>query len=69
MRSRTARARALIMIGQIAIACVLLVGALLLARSFLAMLHADVGYEAANVLTARVILPEPVTRPSASCRS
>jgi putative ABC transport system permease protein len=59
MRSHTARARALIMIGQMTIASVLLVGALLLARSFQAMLHADVGFGAANVLTARVILPGP----------
>jgi predicted permease len=56
LRSRTARVRALIMTGQVAIACVLLVGALLLVRSFLGLLRADVGYDAANVLTARVVL-------------
>jgi putative ABC transport system permease protein len=59
MRSHTARARAMIMAGQIAIACVLLVGALLLSRSFVRMLHADLGYQAGNLLTARVILPGP----------
>ena len=59
LRSHTARARALIMIGQMTIASVLLVGALLLARSFQAMLHADVGFGAANVLTARLVLPGP----------
>jgi putative ABC transport system permease protein len=59
LRSRTARVRALIMIGQVAIACVLLVGALLLGRSFMAMMHADLGYDPANVLVARVILPRP----------
>ena len=46
------------MAGQVAIACVLLVGALLLVRSFLGMMHADIGYDAGNVLTARVILPD-----------
>jgi putative ABC transport system permease protein len=55
-RTRTARARTVIMAGQVAIASVLLVGALLLVRSFLGLMHADVGYDAANVLTARVVL-------------
>jgi putative ABC transport system permease protein len=58
LRSRTARVRALIMTGQVAIACVLLVGALLLVRSFTGMMNADIGYDAGNVLTARVILPD-----------
>jgi len=58
LRSRTARVRATIMTGQVAIASVLLVGSLLLCRSFLDMLHANVGFDAANVLTATVILPD-----------
>jgi predicted permease len=58
LRSRTARVRALIMTGQVAIACVLLVGALLLVRSFTGMMNADIGYDAGNVLTARVVLPD-----------
>jgi len=45
-----------IMAGQVAIASVLLVGALLLVRSFLGLMHADLGYDAATVLTARVVL-------------
>ena len=57
LRSFTGRARAVIMAGQIAIACVLLVGAHLLGRSFLALMHADVGYERANVLAARIVMP------------
>jgi putative ABC transport system permease protein len=57
VRSRIARARSLIMAGQVAIACVLLVGASLLLRSFDGMMRADVGYDMANVLTARIILP------------
>ncbi len=57
-RSGTARARALIMTGQVAIACVLLVSALLLIRSFTAMMNADLGYDFRNVLTGKVILPD-----------
>ncbi|HJR58041.1 MAG TPA: ABC transporter permease [Vicinamibacterales bacterium] len=56
-RSRTAQARALIMAGQVAIACVLLIGASLLGRSFLALLSADRGFDPSNVLTARLQLP------------
>jgi len=56
-RSGTARARALIMGGQIAIACVLLLGAALLGRSFISLMRADRGYDPANVLTARLLTP------------
>jgi predicted permease len=56
--SQTARMRAVIMAGQVAVAAVLLVGSLLLCRSFYGMLRADVGYDAANVLTATLILPD-----------
>ena len=56
MRSGTARLRAAIMAGQVAIAAVLLVGALLLGRSFVGLIHADVGFERRNVLTARIAL-------------
>lgn len=58
LRARTARVRALIMAAQIAIAFVLLAGASLLVRSFTGMMRADLGYDAANVLTARLILPD-----------
>jgi putative ABC transport system permease protein len=57
MRSRTARSRMLIMSGQVAIACLLLVGASLLGRSFFALLNADRGYDLTNVLSARVSMP------------
>jgi putative ABC transport system permease protein len=56
-RSPAARTRALIMVGQVAIACLLLVGATLLTRSFVAMVRADRGYDPAKVLTARLPLP------------
>jgi predicted permease len=56
--SPRARLRLLIMAGQVAITCVLLVGASLLGRSFVALLTADRGYEASGVMTARVMLPD-----------
>jgi predicted permease len=55
--SRTARIRLAIMAGQVAVACVLLVGASLLGRSFVRLLDADRGYDPAGVLTARLSMP------------
>ena len=63
LRTRTSRARAAIMAGQVAIASVLLVGALLLARSFVSLLNANLGYDATNVLTARLVLPDGDYKP------
>jgi putative ABC transport system permease protein len=57
-RVHSSRARIAIMIGQVAIASVLLCGASLLTRSFLSMLAADRGYDPTNVLTATLALPE-----------
>jgi predicted permease len=57
MRSPMARTRALIMAGQVAIACMLLVGGALLTRSFVSLVRADRGYDPVNVLTARLPLP------------
>ena len=57
IRSPMARTRALIMTGQVAIACVLLMGAALLTRSFISLVRADRGYDPVNVLTARLPLP------------
>ena len=62
LSSRTARTRALIMAGQVMIACVLLVGASLLGRSFLALLKADRGYDLADMLSARVSMPVTMYR-------
>jgi predicted permease len=56
-RTRTGRARALLMAGQVAVSCVLLVGAALLVRSFTAMTRVDRGYDPTNLLTARVTFP------------
>ena len=57
LRSPTTRTRSAIMAAQLAIACVLLVGAALLTRSFVALLHADRGYDPRNLLTAQLPLP------------
>ena len=57
LRSPMARMRALIMVGQVAIACLLLVGAALLTRSLVSLIRADRGYDPVNVLTARLPLP------------
>jgi predicted permease len=52
--------RRVMMVAQVAIACVLLVGTALLARSFAALLVADRGYDPEGVLTAHVtIRPRP----------
>jgi putative ABC transport system permease protein len=59
-RSRTARARLLVIAGQVAIASVLLVGASLLGRSFLALLDADRGYDVTDVLSARLSMPATI---------
>ena len=55
--TRAGRTRTAIMAGQMAIACVLLVGASLLGRSFFSLLNADRGYNPSGILTARVSLP------------
>ncbi len=61
--SRTLQARMLIMAAQMAVACMLLIGASLLARSFAELLGTDRGYNPAGVLTARVSLPGPLYTP------
>jgi len=61
--TRVGRTRTAMIAGQVAIACVLLIGALLLARSFLSLLNADRGYDPAGILTARVSLPGSVYAP------
>jgi predicted permease len=55
-RTSVTRARLLIITGQIATASVLLIGALLLARSFVALLDADRGYDPGQVISARLSL-------------
>lgn len=56
-RGRVAAVRMLIVTSQVAVTCVLVVGAVLLSRSFLAHAGADRGYDPANVLTAAIPFP------------
>jgi predicted permease len=63
-RTGAAATRLVIVTGQIAVACVLLVAAMLLARSFVRQLNADRGYDPARVLGAQVTLPAPRYTPA-----
>jgi putative ABC transport system permease protein len=67
LRSPALRARSVIMTAQIAVASVLLIAAALLARSFVALVDSDRGYDPRNLLTARLPLPSdfPVARRTA----
>ena len=65
-RSRVARTRLVIMTGQVAIASVLLVGAVLLGRSFIAMVNADRGFDPSDTLSARLSFPASMYPPERS---
>ena len=58
LRTRLGRLRAVAMTGQVAVATILLVGAALLGRSFLAIQRVDRGYEPRNLLTATLPMPQ-----------
>jgi predicted permease len=60
-RGRLAAMRLLIAGSQVAVTTVLIVGAMLLTRSFVARMSADRGYDATNVLTATVPFPTDYT--------
>jgi putative ABC transport system permease protein len=57
-RTRVASARAIIVASQVAVTCVLVIGAVLLVRSFVAHVSADRGYDPDNVLTASIPFPQ-----------
>jgi putative ABC transport system permease protein len=63
-RSGVARSRMVIIAGQVAIACVMLVGASLLGRSFIELLHADRGFDPSLVLSAAIPMPGPAYTPA-----
>ena len=57
LRTRVSRTRSIIMVGQVAVAALLLVGAALLTRSFIGLLVVDRGFAPHNLLTAQLPLP------------
>jgi putative ABC transport system permease protein len=61
MRTPASRLRSVIMASQVAVACVLLIGAGLLGRSFQALINVDRGYDPSNLATARLPLPSGAT--------
>ena len=63
-QSRSGRLRTIVMTVQVAVTCLLLVGAVLLTRSFVALTRADRGYDPTNVLTARLDLPQRTDGPT-----
>lgn len=63
-QSRSGRLRTIVMTVQVAVTCLLLVGAVLLTRSFVALIRADRGYDPTNVLTARLDLPQRTDGPA-----
>ena len=57
VKRSVSRGRNVIIATQVAIACVLLIGGMLLSRSFLAMMNTDRGYDVSNLMTARLSMP------------
>jgi len=56
---RATRLRSTLVVGEFALALVLLVGAALLVQSFWRLQRVDLGFNPASVLTARIWLPQP----------
>ena len=56
---RATRLRSVLVVGEFALALVLLVGAALLVQSFWRLQRVDLGFNPSSVLTARLWLPQP----------
>ena len=56
---RSTRLRSVLVVGEFALALVLLVGAALLVQSFWRLQGVDLGFRPSSVLTARIWLPQP----------
>ena len=55
--AKQTRLRAVLVVGEVALACLLLVGAGVLLRSFVNLLRLDPGFQPQHVLTAEIALP------------
>jgi putative ABC transport system permease protein len=62
---REQRLKATLVVGEFALAMVLLTGAGLLIRSFVAVIHVGLGFEPSNLLTVRVGPPSAISQPEA----
>ena len=58
---RTNRVRAVVIVGQVAVALALVIGAGALLRTFVGLVSVGLGYDATDVLTARVGNPHPLS--------
>ena len=62
---RSSRLRSVLVVSEVSLACVLLVGAGLMLRSLLNLLHLDPGFQQQHVLTANLSLPSANYKKSA----
>jgi putative ABC transport system permease protein len=58
------RLRSALVVGEVGLACLLLIGAGLMLRSFVNLLRADPGFRPGHLLTARVSLPYATYKPT-----
>lgn len=63
---RQTRLRAALVVGEVGLACLLLVGAGVLLRSFVNLLKTDPGFRPAHVLTAEIALPDATYKDAAA---
>ena len=65
---RALRLRQALLVGEVSLACILLIGAALMLRSFVNLLRTDPGFRPEHLLTASVSLPPRVYKPKDTVR-